>query len=515
MNKKVLTMGGVVGLALLWFSATLTALATHAVASHPPVMVERSIRTQRPVLAPAQTAVGQLFISEVSPAAAPGKPAWIELAVEAPQIFLPLVVRNGNAAASPGSTPEKITAPAMASSAGQSYVLSLNGIRYDLPAALPPIPPNGFIVVYLGVTGTDDLDFSDGIATLYASHIPTTTFQRGGYAGLYTSTTLTTTTIADFVAWGSVPVSATDQAVEAGIWSSGASLEFDAGFGGEDPIVVPQRPNESFGRYAGDWASYRAAHSSRGRRNPPPVPMHTLTRDGSVIDVKSFGLVWTPVPGATAYELQIDITTTFSHPLVSLITPHAGWKPSTAWLAGTYYWRVRTIGQQGVRGAYFGPIQTTGLNLAAAVQLQTLLDVTQYRMQRKDTTMLDIGGGQGNKSGKGSPRDHADTRDRWDGPHVNNDVDQFPTFSWNGYDNIFCVRASVAMMTLYYGGQLSEDRISYFIFEENASADYPYKNIPEDDLGFGRGASAGAALEWALNADTEREDYCPDPPSDA
>jgi hypothetical protein len=517
MNKKVLNIGGVTGLVMVWLSVTITALATNEVTPQAPATSDRSTRTQRQVLAPDQTAVGQIFISEVSPAAAPGKPAWIELAVDAQQIFLPLIARNSSAATSSNSASDETVPPAVASSAHGSFVLTFNGQTYALPAALPPVPPNAFVVVVIGVTGTDDLDFSDGVATLYASNIDTAMFQRGGYAGLV-NTAPATPTIDDFVLWREPfgnAITQTELAVAAGVWPSGAVLEFDPGFGGEDTIDVPQVPNQSFGRYAGEWASYRAAHSSRGKRNPPPVPMHTTTPDGSVIDVKSFGLAWTPVRGATAYEFQLATTTTFSNPLVSIVTPHTGWKPGAAWPTGTYYWRVRAIGQQGVRGAYFGPIQTTGLNLAAAVQLQTRLNVSQYRMQRKDTTMLDIGGGKGNQSGSGSPRDHTDTRDRWDGPHVNNDVDQFPTFSWNGYDNLFCVRASVSMMTLYYGGQLSEDRISYFIFEENLEAGSVYKNIPEDDLGFGRGASAGAALEWALNAGADRNDYCPDPPSDA
>ena len=386
---------------------------------------------------------------------------------------------------------------------------------YALPDALPPVPPNGIIVVYIGVTGTDDLDFGDGVATLYASNIDTDLFQRGGYVGLL-NTTPATPTRDDYILWefSNIAITETELAVAAGVWPSGAVLEFDPGFGGEDTIGVPQVPNQSFGRYAGEWVSYRAGHSSPGRLNPPPVPMHTTTPDGSVIDVKSFGLAWTPVRGATAYEFQVATTTTFNSPLVDIVTPYAGWKPDTAWPTGRYYWRVRTIGQRGERGAYFGPIQTTAQNLAAAVELKTLMDVTQYRMQRKDTTMLDIGGGKGNQKGSGSPRDTTDTRDRWDGPHVNNDVDKFPTFSWNGYDNLFCVRASVSMMTLYYGGQLSEDRISYFIFEENLNAGSVYKNIPEGDLGFGSGASAGDAFVWALNAQTDRDDYCPDPPSD-
>lgn len=500
MIKHILNVGVVIGFTLASLTLSMAALATSNESK-----VEQS--TQQ------ATVVGQLFISEVSPASAPGKPAWIELAVDAQQIYLPLIARNSSAGATPAMSSD---APPRSSAAvaNSTYVLNLNGTQYALPPALPPVPPNGIIVIFMGVSGTDELDFSDGVATLYASHVVTSTFSRGGYAGLYNSTTLTTTTMVDFVTWGTVPITATDQAVAAGVWPSGAALEFDAGFGGEDTIIVPQRPNESFGRYADQWASYRAAHSSRGRRNPPPVPMHTTTPDGSVIDVNSFGVAWTPVHGATAYEFQLDITTTFSHPLISIVTSHTGWKPDTAWPEGTYYWRVRAIGPQGVRGAYFGPIQTTGLNLAAAVQLQTLMDVTQYRMQRKDTTMLDIGGGKGNQSGNGSPRDHSDTRNRWDGPHVNNDIDKYPTFSWNGYDNLFCVRASVSMMTLYYGGPLSEDRISYFIFEENLDAGSVYKNIPEDDLGFGRGASAGDALVWALNAATDRDDYCPDPASD-
>jgi hypothetical protein len=514
MNRKLLNMGGVASLMIVWLSITITALATGEVTSPAPITVDRSTRTHRQALAPDQAAAGQLFISEVAPAAAPGKPAWIELAVNAQQVFLPFIARNSSTAISSSSASNEALPTAVASSANTSYALDLNGMRYDLPAALPPVPPNGFIVVYIGVTGTDDLDFGDGLATLYASNIDTALFQRGGYVALY-NTTPSTPTMDDFALWQENFGARAQQAITEGLWSEGAVLEFDPGFGGEDAIGVPQRPNESFGRYGGEWVSYRAAHSSRGRRNPPPVPMHTTTPDGSRIDAKSFGLAWTPVRGATAYEFQLATTRTFSNPLIDIVTPHAGWKPDTPWPAGIYYWRARTIGPHGERGAYFGPIQTTALNLAAAVDLQTLMDVTQYRMQRKDTTMLDIGGGKGNQSGKGSPRDHDDTRDRWDGPHVNNDIDQFPTFSWNGYDNIFCVRASVSMMTLYYGGQLSEDRISYFIFEENLDADSVYKNIPEDDLGFGRGASAGAALEWALNAQADRDDYCPDPPSDA
>lgn len=72
----------------------------------------------------------------------------------------------------------------------------------------------------------------------------------------------------------------------------------------------------------------------------------------------------------------------------------------------------------------------------------------------------------------------------------------------NEHDNWYCVRASVAMANSYYGGNLSQDRISYELFKDRLwpRAGYPAA-WPEADLGHGRGTSyddVKTALEFAL-----------------
>ena len=286
MRRKILSLSGVVGLAVVCLVISMSALTVHADDRSPSHdMIDQAAGSPQPQIAtPDSPAVGELIINEVAPAAAPGKPAWVELAVNAQQLYLPIVVRNSNGAsnltgaanAAASMTSNAAAAPAPAATTSSTYVLNLNGARYQLPAALPTIPPNGFIVIFVGITGTDDLDFGDGVAHLYAAAVPTDvlTLRGGGYVGLYNSLTFSSTTILDFAAWGALPNGATDDAVDAGIWPKDAVLEFDGGFGGEDAISVPTHPDESFGLYAGEWASYRAQHSSRGEPNPPPVPMH-------------------------------------------------------------------------------------------------------------------------------------------------------------------------------------------------------------------------------------------------
>ena len=202
MNKRALSIVGVAGLMMVWLSIAFTVLADNEVPSAQPVAPEQAPRTDQQARAPQPTTVGSLFISEVLPAAAPGKPAGIELAVEVQQIFLPLIARGGNPGASPNTAGGEITAHTVALTLSD-VIISSYQMLYALPDALPPVPPNGIIVVYIGVTGTDDLDFGDGVATLYASNIDTDLFQRGGYVGLL-NTTPATPTRDDYILWGSV-----------------------------------------------------------------------------------------------------------------------------------------------------------------------------------------------------------------------------------------------------------------------------------------------------------------------
>lgn len=483
----------------------------------------------RPVAHNQAAQPGGFYLNEVSPAARPGQPAWIEIAQHTYQVFLPIALRAGGSMAVQSIAAPQGAQAGMGSLAGY-HISDEDGNVYAIPTTLPPVPPNGLVVIVLG-TGTDDLDFSDGVATLYASSLPTSTFEVGGdQVALYSSATFSATTLVDFLAWGEDPDRDDENAVLAGLWNDGSHLLYDQGFGGE-VALSPRTPNQSFGRYNGMWHSYRAGQSTRGLPNRPPGPMGSTIPGGARIGADTFGVAWTPVPGAVAYDFELATTPAFTHTLVATRSASPGWGADTTWPAGTFHWRARAVFANGQTSGWLGPLAlisadpnavATGnagpmATLAPTLTVR-LMSTSSYRIQRKDTTMLDIGGGPfnwANGTWFGLPR--WETQNRWDGPHWNNDTTQTPTFNGNGYDNVTCVRASVAMINLHHGGSISIDRLSYQFFEasglvaDNAGA-------PEHDMGFNRGIggrfSQRYLLGWALGVsadDIQLLNHCPDP----
>jgi hypothetical protein len=96
------------------------------------------------------------------------------------------------------------------------------------------------------------------------------------------------------------------------------------------------------------------------------------------------------------------------------------------------------------------------------------------KLERKDTRMLCL---------EGCPLAGPDA---WDIEHADR----------SAHDSDRCLRAGISMIVAYYGGNLSEDRLSYYAY-----AEYPKDELPEHDLGHGKGLrniSAKDLLEWAL-----------------
>ncbi len=65
--------------------------------------------------------------------------------------------------------------------------------------------------------------------------------------------------------------------------------------------------------------------------------------------------------------------------------------------------------------------------------------------------------------------------------------------------NKYCVLTCISMINSYYGGNLSKDRIFYYMNEERSGAG---DGLPENDLAHGRGVEAPnitQGLSWALN----------------
>jgi len=116
------------------------------------------------------------------------------------------------------------------------------------------------------------------------------------------------------------------------------------------------------------------------------------------------------------------------------------------------------------------------------------------KQQRKDTYMLCLGNGF-----KGIPPYPSYWREgcnltgpyAWDAPHKDGD---------SPHGSAYCVRACISMIASFYGGNLSQDRISYYIFEE---ANTSWKDgLPEEDLGHIMsvpGTLISEVLLWALN----------------
>jgi hypothetical protein len=484
MKRQLVTMLA----ALAMLTPTVAALADDA---QPP----------RPASAPAVT---QPYLSEIAPASAAGKPAWIE-----------------------------IVAPAGGARLAGWSLSDEDGHVFTLPTSLPTLSEGGALTVALG-SGRDDLDARDGTLKLHAPGLPADTFAADGdQLALYRSAQRTPENLVDFVAWGRDPGGEAANAVRAGIWAERQFVYYDQGFGG-GVAASPPVADASLGRWNGGWVAYGSASSSPGRRNPPPAPLRSNAPDGSEFAAGSLSIAWTGVEHAdVSFMFELSASPDFTRPLLRTRTNDPIWRPEQPLAAGTYFWRVQTVDADGAASIFTKPQSVTSLAAESEPPQvsKTLLKPEHYRIQSKDTTMLEIGGASTNFVidldaeypdpafyWRGLTNKPGDTRNRWDGPHVVSQNDPTPSFSWNGLDNIYCVRASVAMMNAYYGGSLSEDRISYYQFEQVAPADFEGKGKPEYDLGYGTGigglAAQTQALSWALGADVEVEKFCPDRPDD-
>ena len=462
---------------------------------------------------------GTPIINEVAPASASGKAPWIEIRVQSlltTKLYLPILA-HGNSAAIAALPPVVASGVTLA-----GYTISdEDGHSYTLPATLPPLPPDGFVLIQFD-TGTDDLDIGDGTAVLHA------TTMSGGFEADGDQIALRNASgqLVDFVAWGKDAAEDDDVAVTADKWNDGQYLIYDQGFGGE-VALSPQAAGQSFGLFENAWVSYRAAASTPGHINPLPTPMGSTIPDGGAVSGETFGVAWTAAPNAIGYDFDLATTSDFSPTLVHTRTVYPGWHASGIQPAGVYYWRARTVAENGSVSGYLGPAKlesvlapvakNTGLPSAPNVSKQ-LLSTSNYRIQRKDTTMLDIGGGTWNVDSKGKlfglPR--LGEPNRWNGPHVEAGT-QKPLFSFNGYDNMMCVRASTSMLNSYYGGSLPIDRLSYQMFEASSLANNQV-GVPEGDLGFNKGIGSTTSqkyiISWALGVTPETlqmTNHCPDP----
>lgn len=476
------------------------------------------------------------FLSEVAPVAGDGQPAWVEIAIGRvapplpPAAFLPFVQGGGSEQAAAAAAPAAPLAGAVA--IGGWKISDLDGNEYVLPAALPNLPAGTVVLILFDGQGetANELDPSDGRITLHTPAGLVAIFDEGGdQVALFDETGA----LVDFVAWGVDPGEDGNAAAEAGIWLAGTFVTYDDGFGAGG-VLNPDAPNQSIGIWQAapesdlrNWQPYAASDSSPGAPNPLPAPLHSTlpanatvgvltpanaAEAGVVTDGRKVGIAWSGLGPDYTYEIEVDGNTE--------LAPEPSW--SAELTPGDHRLRLRTVDARGYKSAYLDLGVITVIDLDDFVSLGTkksLLAANEYKIQHKDTTMLDIGGGTNNIVGNNNAGDRRYPADRnWDAEHV--DGNGVPRFGWNGIDNIYCVRASTAMINDYFGGTLSQDRLSYYAFEELNQDWYGspanLRGFPEHDLGFGVGIGSYAiqekVLSWALgDLAVTAENFCPTP----
>ncbi len=345
------------------------------------------------------------------------------------------------------------------------------------------LPVACFLTVHLA-SGTDDSDFGDFDGHYYTGSAVEIFDDYQDECALYRGLP-SSTTIEDFVSWSSqgsyIPDLAHDHAVSAGIWT--ADEYYDSqGLGTADCLA---RFFDGFDRdVLGDWRVISWELYVYNQPLQPENPIQEAPRNRSITIDHTPMFEWAYFADADSCQLQVDNNWDFSATEIDVNgLVGTDYTPVAALADGVYYWRLR---------AYVNGLPTPWaaewmvvLFMPGVIDEWDPLDAP-FKWQRKDTELLCLWNQkESTRPGCVEIGNHA-----WDKPHPDG-----PPPSSCPHCNTYCVRASVAMLSDFYGGNMSQDRISYHIFANK-------RVEPEGDLGHGKGTSHAEisdALEWALN----------------
>lgn len=146
--------------------------------------------------------------------------------------------------------------------------------KYILLSTEMVLPPHGFLVVMVDANGVSDLDFSDGVGTVYTGTATTVNLAvTEDQVALYSHPALSSTTLVDFVSWvtdgeyGGADDRTQLAAAAGDFWPADAAVEMRDGGSG---YSLGRRRN---GEGIGPTAFQSFLHPTRGTSNePPPSP---------------------------------------------------------------------------------------------------------------------------------------------------------------------------------------------------------------------------------------------------
>ena len=281
-------------------------------------------------------------------------------------------------------------------------------------------------------------------------------------------------------------------------WGDAGPLAVASGPGGIVPDRFPEGSTIARAPGAFTPASQQewvvSAVATPGEANPSPTVSVMLPISGAILDPSAANLSWYPVPGAATYHVQVATEATFANPALDDTVSEP--QVNVASLApGAYLWRVSAIGANGSASEFsesstFELVPATTATLALAEDTPGKNLKVPLISQHKDTSMLLL---ELNKE---------------TGPH-SWDADHGTFDKGDPADNMNCVLATVAMITAFYGGNLSQDRIGYDVLQRRGGN----PSGPEGDLVYGQGipdVEVSDAFRFALGGATATGLMTPD-----
>jgi hypothetical protein len=350
--------------------------------------------------------------------------------------------------------------------------LVINGsFEYTLPEDLPPVPPGRFVVIKLDGRGAagNDYDYGGGAAILHAPPDLDRALAREedpdmGQVELYRADDPEAPELVGFVAWGG-PASMASRTVErVRLWPIGQFVSRSENFGLHTP-TVPVHEAYSVGilpmsrtARVQDWVVYAADEITLGTANAVPSPKAFTAPDGTVFRRGDLAIGWTGNPYAREYLFELARDQGFSAVVDRKVLDDQLYRPSEPLPEGDFYYRVRTIDQDGGQSGW-SQTRTFGIKAMSytqdepgeCVDEKRVVQTADYRRQRKDTKLLCL---DGCGSESVSP-----TGLIWDGIHP----DEVSSSGEHGDEN--CTRACISMVASHFGQRLSQDRIAYYEWE--------------------------------------------------
>ncbi|HEY6193971.1 MAG TPA: FlgD immunoglobulin-like domain containing protein [Candidatus Eisenbacteria bacterium] len=403
------------------------------------------------------------------------------------------------------------------------------GVTRAVLAGTLSLPAGAYLEVVFG-SGEDDLDFADGIGTIHTGGDSVGVFAReAGAVALYDAGN----TIRDYVAWsctGSPPAGvAASDAAAAGIWPSAGAV---AGSLEQTFFTIRLVPDGFDHDQPSDWRSCGWGQSGFGSLTRGPNALQLDPVNGAGLDPGPVTLLWDSVPAAVSYHLRVvdgsggtefdqltsDTRATLSLPAgphrwsVAVVDACGEAPPTSTWSFTVFSTAVSSPapefarGEPGTRGPRLAPIPS-GRQLLPGMALIGL----QLSLQHKDTRLLCVSSPDPSWPGCA---ESAGDQGPWDDAHPLGHAEHYENgVGWVQCDHckFYCARAANQMINAYYGGNLSQDRLSYAQME---LGDRGAENSPDGDLCghfyHSWWGTAPAVIEWAVSNSVVSGPFDPD-----